>query len=129
MEMIYPPNDVRDTTLVVTCSASVLSPQPHQLRFDIRGTKGSYTKYGLDNQHPHLVELGRTGRNGEINSGGVEGRDVLENYGVEADEDWGVLWEVAEGLEGKSEAVMGQDGIEFVQTKCVGRYRTSPIDR
>jgi hypothetical protein len=36
--------------LLVTLSASILSPMSSQLRFSIKGDKGSFTKYGLDPQ-------------------------------------------------------------------------------
>jgi hypothetical protein len=113
MEMYYPQGKTREHELVVTCSASVLSAVPRQLRFEVKGMKGSYLKYGLDPQGEALTRLGKMGRAGDIREEeGKEGKDLIPDYGLEEEKDWGELWEV----EGEIEKVMGQDGVEFVRS-------------
>ncbi|KAL8756078.1 MAG: hypothetical protein Q9184_004617, partial [Pyrenodesmia sp. 2 TL-2023] len=42
------------TSLLATVKAAVVSPETQQLRFWVRGEKGSYEKYNLDCQEPQL---------------------------------------------------------------------------
>lgn len=62
--------------LLVTVKFSVVSPEVEQLRYWIRGTKGSFKKFHLDCQEDQLKEGLRPGDNG---------------YGLEPKERYGVL--------------------------------------
>ncbi|ORY31438.1 oxidoreductase [Naematelia encephala] len=108
MDLYYPPSVKSSTApLVVRLSASILSRQIKQLRFALHGTKGSYTKYGVDPQESFLKKL-------------AAGEPKGEGYGSEPPELWGQLVEdVAGGDKGKieGEKVTGQDGVEFVVSK------------
>ena len=98
MDLYYPRPSLPD--LVVTLRASVLSPLPSQIRFLIKGTTGSFIKYGMDAQFPHLQVLGRTK--------GME----KEGYGEEPEDIWGTVYEVDQ-----NGSVKGQDGVKFNVTK------------
>ncbi|KAH0008952.1 hypothetical protein KCU78_g10982, partial [Aureobasidium melanogenum] len=41
--------------MLVTVKSSAISPEQDQLRFWVRGTKGSFKKYNLDVQEPQLL--------------------------------------------------------------------------
>ena len=93
MDLYYPRPNKSD--LVVTLRASILSPLPSQIRFLIKGSTGSFVKYGMDAQD--LRQLGK--------SKGVD----RDGYGSEPKETWGTLYEVKE--DGK---VLGQDpGVRY----------------
>lgn len=70
--------------LLVTVKAGVVSPEVEQLRFWVRGEKGSFKKFHLDCQEDQL----RAGL-----------RPGVQGYGVEGDDKFGVLTTVTE--EGK----------------------------
>jgi predicted dehydrogenase len=53
-----------DNGLMVTAKAAVVSPEEKQLRFWVRGDKGSYKKYHLDIQEDQLKEGLRPSDNG-----------------------------------------------------------------
>lgn len=80
MDLCYPPQSPSPTPLIVTLRASILSALPKQQRFLIKGSKGSYTKFGGDPQEAQLLKIGSKGWNGS-----------LEGYGVEGKEDWGEI--------------------------------------
>lgn len=65
--------------LTATAKAAVVSPEAEQLRFWIRGTKGSFRKFGLDPQEDQLKEGLRPGDN---------------NYGEEHESKFGTLTNV-----------------------------------
>ena len=97
MDLYYPRPHKSD--LVVVLRASILSPLPSQIRFLIKGSTGSFVKYGMDAQD--LQTLGK--------SKGAS----REGYGEEPKETWGTLYEVKEG--GK---VLGQDpGVRYDVSK------------
>jgi hypothetical protein len=98
MDLYYPRPNASE--LVVTLRASVLSPLPSQIRYSIKGSTGSFVKYGMDIQFPHLQSLGQ-------NKGAS-----FEGYGKEPEDIWGTVYETnAEGT------VMGQDGVRFNVSK------------
>jgi predicted dehydrogenase len=59
-----------DGKLLVTAKASVVSPEVDQLRFWVRGTKGSFKKFHLDPQEDQL-------------KGAKAGAPLPEDFGVE----------------------------------------------
>jgi len=69
--------------MLVTVKAGVVSPEVDQLRFWVRGTKGSFKKFGLDPQEDQLRKQG------------VKVGD--ERYGVEEEGCYGTLCLVKEG--------------------------------
>ncbi|KAK5082635.1 hypothetical protein LTR05_006515 [Lithohypha guttulata] len=68
--------------LMVTAKAGVVSPETDQLRFWIRGTKGSFKKFHLDPQEDQLKNGLRPGQ---------------ENYGEEGESKHGILTTTSEG--------------------------------
>lgn len=109
MELFYPPQVASSKTpMVVTISGSILSCLPRQLRFRIRGSKGSFIKYGLDPQEANLKLIG--GRT-----------DVGKGFGEEKEEMWGELLEARKAEQG--EKGVKSDNVEFVTTKWVSSTR------
>lgn len=92
MDLYYPSPHPTSPPLHVTLRASIMSPLPKQLRFQIKGSRGTFIKHGLDPQGDFREELARGKRVEEI-----------PGYGVEKEEDWGTVW-VAE---------QERDGAEF----------------
>lgn len=85
-----------------------MSPVYPQLRFVVKGSKGSFVKYGMDAQLPDLARLAR-------------GEEV-PRYGEEGPEGWGELTEAVEAggdstAAGEGEVVQGEEGLRFVKTK------------
>ena len=78
MDLYYPPPSASAPPFTVTLRASILSAMPKQQRFLIKGTKGSYLKYGVDPQERQTVEMGRLGRK-------------PEGYGMDQKDEWGQL--------------------------------------
>ena len=104
MDLYYPPTTgTASSEFVVTVRASIMSPLPRQLRFLIRGTNGSFVKYGLDPQEAHLKKVGSS-------------MVVSEGYGEEPESSWGELIEARKATEGEV-SVKNPDGTEFVTTK------------
>jgi predicted dehydrogenase len=68
--------------LLATVKAGVVSPEVEQLRFWVRGEKGSFKKFHLDCQEDQL-------------RGGL--RPGMQGYGAEGEEKFGVLTTVTEG--------------------------------
>jgi hypothetical protein len=56
MTLEYPPQPGASGPFFVYTQASILSAQDPQLRFSVKGTLGTYTKYGLDPQESVLKE-------------------------------------------------------------------------
>jgi hypothetical protein len=63
----------------VILRAHILSVRSPQLRYKVRGTKGTFIKYGMDTQEAQLIVM--TEPNG-IHAAG---------FGVEPDETWGAV--------------------------------------
>ncbi|PGH20361.1 hypothetical protein AJ80_03629 [Polytolypa hystricis UAMH7299] len=61
--------------LMVTAKAGVISPEENQLRFWVRGEKGSFKKYHLDVQEDQLKEGVRPGNS-------IYGKEPRDKYGV-----------------------------------------------
>ncbi|WVW78847.1 hypothetical protein I302_100810 [Kwoniella bestiolae CBS 10118] len=77
----------------ITLKASILSPLPHQLRYLVKGTKGTYVKYTLPPSHPSLKKFNR----------GVD----HEGFDSEPEEGWGTVWAAKEE----------RDGTDFMEEK------------
>ncbi len=75
--MFYPSIGSASAPLIVTTRASILSAIDPQMRFSIKGTDGSYVKYGLDPQEAYL-KVGGKARGSSI-------------YGVEDEAIWGEI--------------------------------------
>lgn len=71
-----------DSGITATVRASVVSPEREQLRYWVRGTKGSFKKFHLDPQEDRLKEGLRPG---------------MQGYGIEEEGKWGVLTESKDG--------------------------------
>lgn len=65
-----------DNGLLATVKAGVVSPEREQLRYWIRGEKGSFKKFHLDVQEDQLKQGLRPG---------------ASNYGVDPEDHWGIL--------------------------------------
>jgi hypothetical protein len=89
MDLYYPPPNPTSSPLHVTLRASIMSPLPKQLRFQIKGSRGTFIKHGLDPQGDFREELAR----------GKRVEDV-PGYGVEKEEDWGTVWVAEEERDG-----------------------------
>lgn len=74
MELIYPTQPGGTTPLAVYVGASILSSVPKQIRYLVKGAKGSFEKYGLDPQEPFL----RSGK-----------KVADEGFGIESEDAWG----------------------------------------
>lgn len=72
----------REQPLLCTVKAGIVSPEVEQMRYWVRGTKGSFKKYHLDCQEPQLVQ-------------GTKPTDA--KYGVEPEDRWGTLTTWNEG--------------------------------
>jgi hypothetical protein len=89
MDLYYPPQHPSPTPLTVTLRASILSAMPKQQRFLIKGSRGTYTKFGGDPQEKQLYEIGTKGWKGS-----------WEGFGVEDEADWGEVALVKEERDG-----------------------------
>lgn len=77
--MHYAPSAAYACPLTVILKGQILSARSPQLRFIVRGSKGTYTKYGYDVQETHL----RTMSNCD---------DILaKHHGQEPEEFWGTI--------------------------------------
>lgn len=101
MDLYYPRPGKPD--LVVTLRASVLSPLPSQLRFLIKGSTGTFVKYG----HAANAQGRLPGAVHDLEGGNTEG------YGREAEAIWGTVYEAKPDGQG----VVGQDGVKFEVSK------------
>lgn len=85
--------------LLVTLQASIINPGSKQLRYQIKGNKGLYTKYGLDVQEATLRKVDwKTGSPVDVTPVGKDG------WGVESD-----------GAEGELELVKEDGSWETVK--------------
>jgi hypothetical protein len=104
MTLFYPPTPgTASSPFVATVQGSILSCLPAQQRFLIRGTKGSFIKYGVDPQEAHLKKVGNA-------------TQVSGDWGVEQPEAWGTLFEARPAAEGEQSS-KNADGTEFVTSK------------
>jgi predicted dehydrogenase len=91
----------QDPAMLVTVKAGVVSPEVEQLRFWVRGVKGSFKKFGLDPQEDQLRKLGmKVGDQG---------------YGVEKVERHGVLTTVQEDGKMVAEVVPTVQPVTYVE--------------
>lgn len=88
-----------DNGLTVTAKAAVVSPEEKQLRFWVRGDKGSFKKYHLDIQEDQLKAGVRPGDSG---------------YGLEPSDRYGVLTTIKNG-QPSSETVPTVEGPTWVE--------------
>jgi hypothetical protein len=109
MDLYYPPAPGQNSELVVNCHASVLSAFPSQMRYSIKGSKGSFVKFGMDSQLGDLAKI-------------AKGENV-EQYGAEVESLWGQLAEAVPAGEevpaGEGTLQIGEDGVRFVVSKWV----------
>ncbi|OCF59191.1 hypothetical protein L486_03693 [Kwoniella mangroviensis CBS 10435] len=77
----------------ITLKASIVSASPHQLRFLVKGTKGTYTKYTLPSSHPSLKKF--------------DSPVDHEGFDSEPEEGWGTMWVAKEE----------RDGTDFIEEK------------
>lgn len=80
MDLYYPRNSPTAPPLIVTLRASIMSSLPLQQRFLIKGSRGSFIKYGLDPQESFLKRLAAGEKFG-----------IEEGYGRESEDIWGEL--------------------------------------
>ena len=83
----YPEDSVRPLPLTVLLRAHILSVRSTQLRFVVRGTKGTFTKYGLDLQEDQLKAMPHP-------SGIFE-----DSFGREPEDIWGYVENINESGE------------------------------
>ncbi|KAF4619960.1 hypothetical protein D9613_005369 [Agrocybe pediades] len=77
--MHYAPNDTRPHPLTIILRSHPLSVKSPQLRFLVRGTKGTFTKYGVDVQEDQLKVISSP-------------KAILEDqFGMEPDYLWGTV--------------------------------------
>ncbi|EPQ59911.1 hypothetical protein GLOTRDRAFT_27456, partial [Gloeophyllum trabeum ATCC 11539] len=76
----YPPPSGSQHPLTVILRASILSARSPQLRFVVRGTKGTFVKYGLDVQEDQIKEMANP-----------EGILTDAGYGKEPKDIWGTV--------------------------------------
>ncbi|KAL7423112.1 hypothetical protein Q5752_002411 [Cryptotrichosporon argae] len=81
--------------LEVKVQATMLSSLPEQVRFVVKGTRGSWVKHGLDLQEPFL----RAGK-----------KVTDDGYGIEAEDAWGTLATVDEGGKWTTEKLESEKG-------------------
>ena len=87
MDLYYPPPRSSAPPFIVTLRASIVSAMPQQQRVLIKGTKGSFVKYGVDPQERQTTEMGRLGRK-------------PDGYGMDEEGEWGELSLAREEKEG-----------------------------
>ena len=87
MDLYYPSPRSSAPPFIVTLRASIVSAMPKQQRFLIKGTKGSYVKYGVDPQERQTAEMRRLGRK-------------ADGYGMDEESEWGELSLAKEEREG-----------------------------
>ncbi|OCF42095.1 hypothetical protein I317_04066 [Kwoniella heveanensis CBS 569] len=97
LDLYYPPAETTssDTARIITLRASILSALPHQLRYLVKGSKGSYVKYTLPNSHSALKEINE------------DNPVTHEGFGVEPEEGWGTAYIAKEE----------KDGADFTEEK------------
>ncbi|KAM6495699.1 hypothetical protein JOM56_008405 [Amanita muscaria] len=79
----YDANEARSQPLTVILRAHILSVRSQQLRFVVRGTQGTFTKYGLDIQEDQLKEMP------------TPSAILGHSYGKEPESIWGTLENLA----------------------------------
>ncbi|KAE9410332.1 NAD(P)-binding protein [Gymnopus androsaceus JB14] len=95
--MHYPAGSALPYRFTAILRAHPLSAQSPQLRFLVRGQKGSYTKYGIDVQEDQLKALVSSGVQGQTPQSLITPVPVLPVaqsipvYGFEQEERWGTL--------------------------------------
>ncbi|GAA5987462.1 hypothetical protein JCM10908_001964 [Rhodotorula pacifica] len=98
----YPPapsDPSRSLPLLAIARGSILSLQTPQSRFTVKGTRGTFVKYGLDAQEAQLIK---------------DGEKAIGMDGFARDEEdlWGTLWALEEetGKAGKAQAIPSERG-------------------
>ena len=88
---------------MVILRAHILSVRSPQLRFKVRGTKGTFIKYGLDTQEDQLRALSKP-------------NDIFAtNFGTEPSEIWGTLENI-----GADETIKKSTQVLFVTKRHFG---------
>ena len=75
-----PAGSVQPTSLTVTLRASILSVKAQQVRYIVRGTQGTFTKYGVDVQEGQLRVIPSP-----------QGIHTQADYGVEPEDIYGTV--------------------------------------
>ncbi|WWD21967.1 hypothetical protein CI109_106455 [Kwoniella shandongensis] len=86
LDLFYPPTPPSSCPLTITVRASILSPLPHQLRYLLKCTKGSYVKYNLPASHPAIKDLGSPA--------------IHEGFMIEPEAGWGTVYLAEEEKDG-----------------------------
>jgi hypothetical protein len=76
MTLHYPPQPNSPGPLFVTLRAGILSAQKPQVRYILKGEKGTFLKYGMDPQENYLK---------------VGGESRGDEYGEEIESAWGTV--------------------------------------
>lgn len=88
MDLYYPRSSATSPPLIVTVRASIMSSLPLQQRFLVKGSKGSFIKFGIDPQESFLKRLAAGEQVG-----------LEEGYGRESEDIWGELMLAEEEME------------------------------
>jgi hypothetical protein len=109
----YAPNEDRPTVLTATLRGHLLSLRKHQLRYTIRGSRGTFSKHGIDPQEEQMKEHG------------VDAFS-LPDFGVECVEIWGTLETMSSPPTSSSSSTSGdENGSETKSTTSAGGLSSS----
>jgi predicted dehydrogenase len=109
----YAPNEARHTVLTATLRGHLLSLRKNQLRYTIRGSRGTFNKYGIDPQEEQMKEHG------------VDAFS-LPDFGVESAEIWGTLEAMSSPPASSSSSTSGdENGSETKSTTSAGGLGSS----
>ncbi|WWC87271.1 uncharacterized protein L201_002159 [Kwoniella dendrophila CBS 6074] len=105
VDLHYPPNSSSKTPKIVTLRASILSPLPYQLRYLVKGSKGSYIKYILPSSHSSLKKF----------------KNPVDHEGFEAEpeEGWGTLYLAKDEKDG---AEFNEEKVQAISGNYKGLY-------
>ncbi|WWC59078.1 uncharacterized protein I303_101625 [Kwoniella dejecticola CBS 10117] len=106
VNLYYPPNPPSKSPRLITLKASILSPLPHQLRYLVKGSKGSYVKYTLPSSHPALSKYGSPADH--------------EGFDAEPKEGWGTAYIAKEEKDG---ADFTEETVQAVKGDYIGLYK------
>ncbi|WWC67565.1 uncharacterized protein I206_101474 [Kwoniella pini CBS 10737] len=106
VNLYYPPTPPSKSLKTVTLKASILSPLPHQLRFLIKGSKGSYVKYTLPTSHPALKKYTSPADH--------------EGFDIEPEEGWGTAYIAKEEKDGSD---FTEETVQAVSGDYIGLYK------
>jgi predicted dehydrogenase len=106
----YARNENRPTVLTATLRGHILSLRKNQLRYNIRGSRGTFSKFGIDPQEEQMKEHGA-------------GAFSLPNVGVEPPDIWGTLETMSAPPSSSSSSTSGdENGSETKSTTSIGGH-------